>query len=280
MAAPPRKTPRPSVSPPPVPAALVEMARHTPLALSAVDDDAATRVRMPPTLSRPTAWWPGGALLVLAVVVIAVATGRGSSSVPVTPADPPSITTESIEPPVVEPLSEPRAAETAPRPAPPPARPSNGRGHRKPMAATAATRSVRRRASAADRRARNAAAGEASEALALGQQALLAGELRLAEQDLRRAVLFDPANGEALAALAEVRFERARYKEALLLAERAVRAAPDNPRYLVLLGDVSFKLGLEADAAAAYARARVMRPDDAEIRARFDRVAGPPADAQ
>jgi tetratricopeptide (TPR) repeat protein len=251
-----------------------------------VDDEAATRIRLPPRLSRPTAWWRAGALLVLAVGVIVVAGARRSPSLPVTPAAALPFTSESIEAPVaagvpsqtiVEPLSA-RAAETAPRPAPP-ARLSNGRGRRKSTAGTAAGRSARKRASATDRPARNAAAGEASEALALGEQALAAGELRLAEQDLRRALLFDPASGDALAALAEVRFERARYKEALLLAERAVRSAPDNPKYLVLLGDISFKLGLEADAAAAYARARVMRPDDAEIRARFDRVAGPPSDA-
>jgi tetratricopeptide (TPR) repeat protein len=151
-----------------------------------------------------------------------------------------------------DPGQQDRAKATAPAPAP----------------ATAAV--PRRRKPSAAAAAPISAAYEAIEGLAIGQQALEAGELRLAEQELKRALFFAPSNVEVVAALAEVRFEMARYKEALLLAQKATRLAPDNAKYQVLLGDVSFKLGLASDAAAAYARARFMKPDDAGIKARFE----------
>jgi serine/threonine protein kinase/Flp pilus assembly protein TadD len=267
--------PAPAV--PPVPPAVIESARHTPMALSAVDDDAATRVRLPRKPSRPTAWWLGSAAVLLAVAAIALAGGRQLSP-PLAAPDPRPSSAASIERPVVEPLQNVRRAGTAPPPASLADRSSKGRGRSRSRLAAVAVRSARRRVPAADRLARNAAAREAAQALALGEQALASGELRFAEQELEHALQLDPTNGEVLATLAEVRFERARYKEALPLVERAVRTAPDNPKYLVLLGDVCLKVGLEADAAAAYARARVVRPDDAEIRERFDNVAGPPLD--
>jgi serine/threonine-protein kinase len=253
--------PRPPSTPPPVPSASVPPAsiegapRHTPMVLSDVDDDAATRVRQPPPLRRrPSAWWLVAAAMAVAGAVFIVA-GAGRR--------PP--------PPPLAALPE-APAEQAPPPAPP-APPSRAVARRRSSAGAA-----RRKAS--DRPVNNAGASEGPEALALGQQALLGGELRLAEQELRRALLFDPASGEALAGLASVQFERARYKDALLLAERAVRGAPDNAKYLVLLGDICVKVGLVGDAAAAYARARVLRPDDVEIRARFDRAARAAASGQ
>ncbi len=97
------------------------------------------------------------------------------------------------------------------------------------------------------------------EAVARARQALAAGELMRAEETLRSAVLLDPTDAEAVAALAEVRFERALYREAMQLASRAARLAPRTARYQVLLGDACFKLGLQVEADAAYARARQLR---------------------
>jgi tetratricopeptide (TPR) repeat protein len=105
-----------------------------------------------------------------------------------------------------------------------------------------------------------------------GRRALEEGEFRLADQLLRRALVLSPSNPETLGALGEARFELARYQEALLYAQRAARLAPRTARYHILVGDASLRLGLEADAAASYARAEVLQPDDATVRARMDRL--------
>jgi predicted Zn-dependent protease len=76
----------------------------------------------------------------------------------------------------------------------------------------------------------------------------------------------------AIGRLAQDRFDLAFYDDALQLARQAARLAPDDPRYQVLAGDAAIKLGLNVDAASAYARARVLRPGDPSIRARLDRL--------
>jgi tetratricopeptide (TPR) repeat protein len=80
------------------------------------------------------------------------------------------------------------------------------------------------------------------------------------------------ADAVPIATRAQDQFEMAVYDDALRLARQAARMAPDDANYQVLVGDASFKLGLHADAAAAYARAGILRPGDPSIRARLDRL--------
>lgn len=64
-----------------------------------------------------------------------------------------------------------------------------------------------------------------------------------------RAVTLAPNNLELVATLAQVRFELARYEEALVFAQRAVRLDPGEVKYRLLLSDVYRKLALNAAAA-------------------------------
>jgi eukaryotic-like serine/threonine-protein kinase len=117
---------------------------------------------------------------------------------------------------------------------------------------------------------------EVRQAVAGGRRTPEGGRTQIADRLLRRALPAAPGDAAALASLAEVRFELALYQDALSFARRAARLAPDVAKYQVLVGDASFKLGLDAEATAAYARARVLEPGDASIRARLDRVLPPP----
>ena len=112
----------------------------------------------------------------------------------------------------------------------------------------------------------------ASRTASEGREALAQGNLDRAQDAFNRAVRADPANPEAVAGLAEVAFERARYVEALDYARRAVAFRPKTPRYQVILGDAYFKLLRYDEALASYQRASTLSPQDEGVKARIARA--------
>ncbi len=105
-----------------------------------------------------------------------------------------------------------------------------------------------------------------------GREALAQGNLDSAQDAFDRAVRADPANPDAVAGLAEVAFERARYTDALDYARRAVAIRPKAPRYHVILGDAYFKLLRYDRALASYQRAHTLAPQDEGVNARILRA--------
>jgi serine/threonine protein kinase/tetratricopeptide (TPR) repeat protein len=105
-----------------------------------------------------------------------------------------------------------------------------------------------------------------------GARALSRGDLVGAQAAFDRAVRADSTNPEALAGLAEVAFENARYADALDYGRRAIRIQPKVFRYQIVVGDAYFKLLRYDEARAAYQRALVLAPDDAGAKARIERV--------
>jgi len=112
----------------------------------------------------------------------------------------------------------------------------------------------------------------ASRAASEGREAMAQGNLGRAQDAFDRAVRADPANPEAVAGLAEVAFENARYVDALDYARRAVALRPKTARYHVILGDAYFKLLRYDKALASYQRARALSPKDDGVSARIVRV--------
>ena len=112
----------------------------------------------------------------------------------------------------------------------------------------------------------------ASRAADEGREALAQGNLNSAQDAFNRAVRADSANPDAVAGLAEVAFERARYVDALDYARRAVALRPKTPRYHVILGDAYFKLLRYDEALASYQRARTLSPQDEGVKARIVRA--------
>jgi Flp pilus assembly protein TadD len=105
-----------------------------------------------------------------------------------------------------------------------------------------------------------------------GAAALARGDLASAERNFSHAVRADASNPEALAGLAEVAFERARYSEALDYGRRAVGRDPKKPRYHMVVGDAFFRLLRYDQAKSAYKRALALSPGDAGLKARLERV--------
>lgn len=116
-----------------------------------------------------------------------------------------------------------------------------------------------------DRAASSAAAAE-------GARALARGDLVKAHTAFERAVRADASNPDAVAGLADVAFENARYTEALDYGRRAVRLQGKRPKYHVVVGDAYFKLLRYDEALAAYKRAAALAPQDEGVKARIGRV--------
>ena len=114
--------------------------------------------------------------------------------------------------------------------------------------------------------------GASAKAAADGTGALARGDLVRAQVAFDRAVRADANNPDAVAGLAEVAFESARYTEALDYGRRAARLQPRGARNHVLVGDAYFKLLRYDEAQAAYKRAQALTPNDEGIKARLGRV--------
>ncbi|HEX7509398.1 MAG TPA: protein kinase, partial [Polyangia bacterium] len=111
-----------------------------------------------------------------------------------------------------------------------------------------------------------------AKAASAGASALARGDLVRAQNAFDRAVRADANNPDAVAGLAEVAFESARYTEALDYGRRAVRLQPRMARHYIVVGDAYFKLLRYDDAQAAYKRAQSLTPNDEGIKARLGRV--------
>jgi tetratricopeptide (TPR) repeat protein/tRNA A-37 threonylcarbamoyl transferase component Bud32 len=105
-----------------------------------------------------------------------------------------------------------------------------------------------------------------------GAAALARGDFAGARAAFDRAVRADPSNPEAVAGLAEVAFEKARYTEALDYGRRAARLQPRAPKPHIVVGDAYFKLLRYDEARGAYQRALTLAPNDEGIKARLARV--------
>ncbi len=111
-----------------------------------------------------------------------------------------------------------------------------------------------------------------AKAAAEGTRALGQGDLAGAQAAFERAVRADASNPDAVAGLAEVAFENARYTEALDYGRRAARLQPRAARHHVVVGDAFFKLLRYDEALAAYQRGLSLSPNNEGIKARLGRV--------
>ncbi len=111
-----------------------------------------------------------------------------------------------------------------------------------------------------------------AKAAAEGESALSQGDRVRAQLAFDRAVRADASNPDAVAGLAEVAFENARYTEALDYGRRAARLQPKVAKHHIVVGDAYFKLLRYDEAQAAYQRAQSIAPSDEGIKARIGRV--------
>ena len=84
-----------------------------------------------------------------------------------------------------------------------------------------------------------------------GACALRAGQPGLAEENLRRALQFDPNNVAALGAMAQLRFNQAQFLDARAFMQRRLVAAPADRDSLLLAAQIEDRMG-DAAAAARY----------------------------
>lgn len=84
-----------------------------------------------------------------------------------------------------------------------------------------------------------------------GACALRAGQVGLAEENLRRALQFDPNNVAALGAMAQLRFNQAQFLDARAFMQRRLVAAPADRDSLLLAAQIEDRMG-DAAAAARY----------------------------
>ncbi len=87
-----------------------------------------------------------------------------------------------------------------------------------------------------------------------------------AQRLLGQAIAADRRNAQALAGLAELHFERGSYRKAVDFGERAVKRAPRNGRYRIVLGDAYFKTLAYNGAKRQYERAQELGHPKADAR--------------
>ncbi len=95
-----------------------------------------------------------------------------------------------------------------------------------------------------------------------GGCALKVGQYDRAQRDLRKALALDPANGYALASMAENEYRLNRNFEARAFSERRLAAAPANAAVLQLAADIETKLGDRVAASRYLQRLRAEFPGD------------------
>ncbi len=96
-------------------------------------------------------------------------------------------------------------------------------------------------------------------ALALGRLYAQADHVDLADAALQRASWLDVHDTEALRLIVQMRLGQNEFKEALRTQRRSIARQPDQPRQYVLLSDILDKMGRNAEARAALAKASQLR---------------------
>ncbi|MEM7158560.1 MAG: protein kinase [Myxococcota bacterium] len=86
--------------------------------------------------------------------------------------------------------------------------------------------------------------------------AFSANQLDRAETLYHRALEFDSKNKAALSGLAELYFERGRYRKSLVFAKRAIKRSPSQGNLRILLGDAHFKVLEYGEARRHYDKAQ------------------------
>ncbi|WAS97787.1 serine/threonine-protein kinase [Nannocystis punicea] len=182
---------------------------------------------------------------------------------PEKPAEPPPATTP-------EPPAEPPVVAVAPTPEP--ARPRPGKSDAKTDAKTEpkatpptpAAEPEEQLAQAAQDRARS------DELTQEGEAARRRGDFAAAERAFNQALAAYNRNGAALMGLSDVEFDRGHFEQAVVFAERAVKAEPKKGDFRIRLGDAYFKVLRYPDAKAQYEKAAEL--GHAKAAGRLDKV--------
>jgi tetratricopeptide (TPR) repeat protein len=192
----------------------------------------------------------------------------------------------SQEPVPVRPIIEPRAAEPTPPPKPspmvpvatsqqqvaPPPTAAAGRDEPAPTPRSAGRVRTHEDPVPAEKGDRPRDPSASREAALRGRAALEAGAYEQARTDFERAIALDQRNVVALAGLAAVQFERAKYEEAAYFAARAARGLPKSTSNFMVLGKASFRLARYSDALRAYERVKALDPTNEEVEALLSKV--------
>jgi Flp pilus assembly protein TadD len=96
-------------------------------------------------------------------------------------------------------------------------------------------------------------------ALALGRLYAQRGDVRLADEALRRASRLDIHDTEALRLIVQMRLRENKFEEARRIQQRAIARQPDQPSQYVLLSDILEKMGREDEARSTLAQAARLR---------------------
>ncbi|MDC0722635.1 serine/threonine-protein kinase [Nannocystis bainbridge] len=183
------------------------------------------------------------------------------ADMPEKPADPP---------PVAEPEPKPEPEPVAPTPEPAAPRPRPGKPEPRPDAKPVATppepaaEPEEQLAKAAQDRARS------DELTAEGEAARRRGDFAAAERAFNQALAAYNRNGAALMGLSDVAFDRGHFEQAVVLAERAVKAEPKKGDFRIRLGDAYFKVLRYPDAKVQYDKAAEL--GNAKAAGRLDKV--------
>ena len=89
-----------------------------------------------------------------------------------------------------------------------------------------------------------------------GMTALRAGRRAEAAKLFNQAISFDNRNAKALMGLSDIYFDTGKDTQAIVYAERAVKASPGNKSYRIKLGDAYFKALRYKDALSQYQEAK------------------------
>ncbi|PCC74729.1 Serine/threonine protein kinase [Nannocystis exedens] len=167
-----------------------------------------------------------------------------------TPEPPPVVAAlPTPEPPATRPRPGKPEPKVEPRPAPPPA---------------PAEEPEEQLAQAAQDRARS------DELTQEGEAARRRGDFAAAERAFNQALAAYNRNGAALMGLSDVEFDRGHFEQAVVFAERAVKAEPKKGDFRIRLGDAYFKVLRYPDAKAQYDRAAEL--GHAKAAGRLDKV--------
>ena len=161
--------------------------------------------------------------------------------------EPPTIVAVAPEPPEPPPTGKPRIPKGGPKPD-----------------TKAAPEPEEELAQAAQDRARS------DELVKEGEAARRRGDLDAAERLFNQALAAFSRNGAALMGLSDVEFDRGHFEQAVVFAERAVKAEPKKSDFRIRLGDAYFKVLRYPDARSQYEKAAEMGHPRAA--ARIDKV--------